>query len=384
VAGAQAGASRDEAVQAVLDQREAAISSGDRAAFMATVDPTASADFRQAQGRLFDGLRSVPLAKFELKVRTDEVPDLSTGLAARYQADEVFLPPVEARYRLEGVDRVDALDGFFWTFLRRDGQWRIVADNDLKDLGLPSARNLWDFGPIEHIVTDHFTVLFDPGDRDRARLLSRLAEDGYARLVKTFTEAVPEQVVIVLPHSPDQLRQIIQATFDLSNFVAFAATSVDRDAGWESTAPRVFAQDANLSRSATEFQLQTLHHEFIHVAAFPLAGPFVPNWIHEGVADWMATGEGRSEEVEGSDGLTPDDYEFTTGGNSTILGAYDESTSAIAFLAKAKGRRAPLDLMVAAGKPRVAPGTSDYYVDRAIRKVYGASLTQFEKDWAGD
>ncbi len=138
--------------------------------------------------------------------------------------------------------------------------------------------------------------------------------------------------------------------------MAFASASVDRDDDWESTAPRVYVQDTNLARSRRDFQLQTFHHEFTHVAAFPLAGPFVPSWIHEGLADWMATGERHPSAVDGSDGVLPEDWEFTTGGGESILRAYDESTSAMAFLAAKKGKGAPLDLLVRVGELRVGAG----------------------------
>ncbi|HEY3238770.1 MAG TPA: hypothetical protein VGL92_04330, partial [Acidimicrobiia bacterium] len=105
-----AAESRGEAVQAVLDEREAAIRNGDREGFLATVDPGADEDFKARQAALFDGLRSVPLSSYELLVRTDEAPDLAGGLDERYIADDVFLPAVESRYRIEGVDAVDALD----------------------------------------------------------------------------------------------------------------------------------------------------------------------------------------------------------------------------------------------------------------------------------
>jgi hypothetical protein len=136
---------REEAVKQVLTQRVDALKRGDRAAFLDSVDPTATDEFKIRQGRLFDGLRSLPLAFYGLELRTDEVPDLAAGLAARYPgADAVFLPPVEARYRLTGIDTIDAVDGYYYTFLFRDGRWRIVSDRDLEDIGLPSARNLWD------------------------------------------------------------------------------------------------------------------------------------------------------------------------------------------------------------------------------------------------
>jgi hypothetical protein len=385
-AGAQtATLTREQAVRQVLDQRVDALKRGDKAAFLDTVDAAATAEFKTRQGRLYDGLRSLPLAFYELRLRTDEVPDLSGGgLAGRYPGtDAVFLPPVEAHYRLAGIDTVDAVDGYYDTFLLRDGRWRIVSDRDVEDVGLPSARNLWDYGPVTQERTAHFTIFHDPADRKRAEALATLCEQAYARLNDLFGRPVPPQIVVVLPHNLDQLREILQATFDLSNFVAFASASVDRDVDWQSTAPRVYVQDTNLSRSRRDFQLQTFTHEFTHVSAFPLAGPFVPSWIHEGLADWMAGGQQRPMAVDGTDGILPDDWEFTAGGGDSILRAYDESTSAIAFLAARKGKSAPLDLLAKVGEARTAAGTSGYHVDQGLRAVYGAGFDQFQKDWNG-
>ena len=384
-AGAQVvTATREVAVKQVLLNRSDALKRGDRAAFLDTVDQAASEEFKVRQGHMFDGLRSLPLASYELELRTDEVPDLGAGLAARYPgAEAVFLPPVEAHYRLTGIDTVDAVDGYYDTFVLRDGRWRIVSDRDLEDVGLPSARNLWDYGPVQQQRTAHFTILHDPADRKRAETIGILCEQAFSRLQATFGRPVPEQIVVVLPHSLDQLREILQATFDLSNFVAFASASVDRDQDWQSTAPRVYVQDTNLSRSRRDFQLQTFHHELTHVAAFPLAGPFVPSWIHEGVADWIANGQKAPTAVEGSDGLVPDDWEFTTGGGESILRAYDESTSAMAFLAAKKGKGAPVDLLAKVGELRVAPGTDRYRVDQGLQAIYGTGLSQFQKDWNG-
>jgi hypothetical protein len=105
--------------------------------------------------------------------------------------------------------------------------------------------------------------------------------------------------------------------------------------------------------------------------------------VHEGVADWIANGRGRPAAVEGSDGVLPEDFEFTTGGLNAIVSAYRESTSAIAFLAEAKGDGAPLDLLVEAGEARTAPGTMDHHTDAALRSLYGKGLTDFQADWAG-
>jgi hypothetical protein len=374
---------REDGVRATLAQRQQAIRNGDRTAFLDTVDPGAGEDFRSRQARLFDGLRTLPLASFEFRLRSDEVPDLSAGLGSRYAADDVFVSVVEAHYRIDGADRSDAIDAFYYTFLLRDGRWRIASDTDLEDLGLPSTRNLWDFGPVALRRSPHFTLVHDPADRSRAEALLKLADQGLARLASTFERPLPEQVVVILPHSLDQLREMLQATFDVTNFVAFASVGIDRDHGWEPTAARVYVQDANLANNPRTFQLETLHHELIHVAAFPLAGPYVPAWVHEGVADWMSTGRSGPTRVEGTDGKLPDDYEFTTGGGGSILRAYQESTSAMAFLAKAKGRRTPLDLLEEAGRNRVAVGSIQYHTDQAMRTVYGLGLDEFERTWDG-
>jgi hypothetical protein len=35
------------------------------------------------------------------------------------------------------------------------------------------------------------------------------------------------------------------------------------------------------------------------------------------------------------------------------------------------------------GADRVAPGTTGYRVDQALRATYGSGLDQFQKDWNG-
>src|SRR5262249_36144873 len=108
------------AAQALLDARVAAVASGHRAAWLAPVDPQAPAAFRAAQGRSYDGLRSLPLERFALTVRMDEDGDLAPGanLGSKYHAP-VFLPETRETYRLRGYDDRDAVDVLWLTYVER-------------------------------------------------------------------------------------------------------------------------------------------------------------------------------------------------------------------------------------------------------------------------
>lgn len=375
-------------VRELLDRRAAAVRGRDREAFLATVDPEASEAFRARQGRLFDGLATVPLDAYRLELASEDVHDLSAAVPAerRREADEVRLPAVEEHLRITGVDGVDAVHDLWLTFARRDDRWYVHADEDVADLGLLTQRNLWDFGPVTFTESSRVAVVSAPDGAERAEALLEITEEAVGRLRGGLDWAVPPKVLVVLPSSADQLEEILQTNFDLSNFVAFATADVDRSdraGGWAWTSPRVYAQEDNLARHGRDFQVETLHHELVHVAAFDRAGPHVPNWLHEGHADYLALGRPGSRPVEGSDGTLPLDHQFVTGDRSSILRSYRESTSAVAFLAEAVGPTAPSELFERLGAVRVEPGTWEHHLDRALEDVYGSGTEAFESDWAG-
>lgn len=385
---AEAGTlSWNDPVQALLDTRAAAVMARDRGAFLATLDPAASTDFRQAQQLLFEGLVTVPLEGYELVLRTDEVQDLAGAVSDdRVGADEIHLSLVEERLRVATIDTADQVGGLWYTFVRRGDTWYVNDDRDVADLGLLTQRMPWSYGPVVLTEGARTVVVSKPDDVDRAQALLAITEEGFDRLRATLDWPAPPKVLVVLPESTDQLEDILQTTFDLTNFVAFATADVERDpdvGGWRWTTPRVYAQESNLSRHGRQFQVETLHHELVHVVAFDRAGPFVPNWLHEGHAEFYALGRPAPTPVPGSDGLLPLDHEFVTGGRDNILRAYQESTSAVAFLAREKGDGAPSALFESLGARRLVPGTWEYHLDETLREVYGKGTREFEADWDG-
>ncbi|MGH9156225.1 MAG: hypothetical protein ACRD1K_10425 [Acidimicrobiales bacterium] len=375
------------AVQAVLDIRAEAVLGQDRAAFLATVDPEAPADFVAAQRRHFDGLASLPLASFSLRAHLEDSGDLSVAAAGRYGSAPVFLPETRQHYRFEGYDGTDAVDYLWLTFVERDGRWYVGGDGDLAALGLDSDRGMWDLGPVRIAAGPHFLVLSDPADAARADALAALAERAATRMAGLWDQPWSGRVPLVLPPSVAALERLLQSTVDLDKFVAFASYSLSDDDGsrYSATAPRIFVQDDRLSRHSEASQIETLVHELVHAAAAPLAGPFVPLWVHEGVADWAATGRpGDVAAPSGSDGVLPRPYELTTGSAALIQRSYRESRSAISYLAERAGPGAPSALFRGLGEARTGPGSVDHHVDAALRRVTGSGLAEFERAWAAD
>lgn len=373
------------AVQQLLDRRAAAVVAHDADGFARTVDPAAPPAFRDEQRQQFLGLATVPLATYRLTVRLDDTGDLAgpSGASARHDGAPTFLPETRVTYRLAGYDDRDDVASLYLTYVQRDGAWFVAADDELHAVGLPTARFVWDRGPVRSRPTAHFLVLSHPEDAARADALAAIAEDAIAELDARWDQPWSHRIPLILPHSIDELAELLQSTFDLTNFVAFVNYGAVRDTGFEITAPRIYIQDQNLSRYDRAFQVRTLVHELDHAAAAPLAGPFVPSWVHEGVADWVATGRSTTErKPNGSDGVLPRDYEFVTGGSGAIVRAYAESRSAISSLAARGGLGAPSQLFVALGMTRVAPGDADYHVDAALRGAVGIGLGDFTREWA--
>lgn len=373
-----------EEVQALLDRRAAAVRDKDRKRFLETVDPSAPAAFKQAQARHFDGLTSMPIESFSLRARIDETGDLSAGVQARYGRATVVLPETRQSYRITGADDRDAVDRLWLTYVLRDGSWYVAADADLESLGLESDRQLWDFGPVVQQRTDHVLVLSHPEQAERAAAIASMAEEAVTVFDQRWDTPWSGRVPVVLPGSVDELERLLESTVDLDKFVAFAGYGVlDADDGRQFTAPRIYVQDARLSAYTRAGQVETLVHELLHFATATLAGPFVPGWVHEGVADWVATGMRAGERRPGGgDALLPRDYEFSSGSQAAIVRAYRESRSAVSVLAARKGPSAPAALFAKLGALQVAPGSVDHNLDAALRESTGMTLGELESIWA--
>jgi hypothetical protein len=390
------GSGARAAIQALLDRRARAFVERDEAAFMATVG-RADPGFYRRQKRMFRWAAAVPFGSYRLVARWDRHGDLArVSDVGRYSgADAVSIPLTEERYRIAGFDRHAAVGDAFFTFARHDGAWRIVDDSGLEHVGLPSARHLWDFGPVTIARSPHFLLLRHRCDSridcppSTGDILA-LAEQALGRVESLWDVPWRKSVVVVAPTTTAELARMLQTTFDLDNFVAFAASSVDVERGFSYGGHRVlFNPESITNRSSTDV-LQILTHELVHVATRPASGPFVPVYIDEGVAEQVAH-ESSPDALEflGTvvsrgefDRRLPTDVEFLTGSADDIYTSYQEAQSAVRFFVDRWGFDRLEDFYVRLGRPAVAAGTAGYHVDRALRATVGVSAAEFERAWA--
>ena len=255
------------AVQALVDRRAAAERTHDRTAFAATIDPKAPAAFRDAQLKGFDNLASLPIESLEYQVRTDVFGDLSHAVnRAEYANARVALPETVRQLRFTLDAGRPGLDEMWWTYVQRDGKWYVAGDDDVTDVGLESTKSMWDLGPVVAVTSAHVMLLAHPEDKDRASALLGLTEAALGTVAQRWTLPWAGHLVGFLPHSPDELVTLIQATVDVTKFIAFVSYSFDPDT-FRTSAPRLYVQDTNLSKYTPEGQTETLVHEFTHAAA---------------------------------------------------------------------------------------------------------------------
>lgn len=377
----------------MLDMRAQAVIDRDRSAFMATIEPGAE-EFRLRQSRLFTRMAPIPLDSYELRAAWERYGDLARPSDRRtYKgASSVSIPVTEERYRIEGIDSTTAVEDMYYTFVERKGRWYIADDSDLDDLTLYSTRHMWDFGPIE-TVRDPELVLYshpcDGGGLCDSEVLLAAARDALDRLHKYWTD-VPARVLILVPGDQEEVERMIQATFDLDNFVAFAYSTVDTSKGIEYTGHRIILNPPAFGGRSTESSTTILAHELLHVATRESSGPFMPVFVDEGFAEYVGYDADPSslafldsEIAAGTfDAQVPEDFEFTIGTGTDIYRSYQKSESAITFFIRRWGLERFRRFYRSLGRVKIEPGTARYWLDVMLRRFTELNVGKFEKAWA--
>lgn len=380
-----------DAIQEVLDRRAEAVLSRDRAAFAATIDPEAIA-FRRDQLRMFDGARSIPLATYGLTADWARYGDLARPADRRRygDAEDVAIPLTQERYRVRAFDPAPAVEDVYFTFVRRDGAWYVGGDSDLEDIGLFSVRHPWDFGPLSKTTTENFMALRPHCSADcglQSELLE-LAERALKRLDAAWPVEWSRKVILVVPPSDAALARMLQASFDPSRFVAFAYATIDPD-DLSYAGNRILVNPPVIAGRANEEVMRILTHELLHVATRELAGPFIPLFIDEGIAEVVGYGGEPGlaylDAIVGSgafDHTLPQDFSFSSGSGNDIYLSYQEGQSAVRYFIDTWGMKRFVAFYKRLGHARVTPGLAGWHLERALRQTIGIGLRGFEKRWA--
>jgi hypothetical protein len=346
---------------------------------------------------LFRWAENVPLASYRLVAKWDLLGDLvRPSDRSRYaHAEDVAIPLTQERYRLARYDEREAVEDLFLTFVKEDDVWLVASDSDLAGVGLKSSRHLWDFGPIAERRSEHFTLLTHPCTSETdcpstADGLLPLAEQGLQRVERHWSAPWDQDVVLLAPTSSDELGGIIQATFELDDFVAFASSTVDVERDYDYGGHRVLLNPSSFAGRSPASVVTIMAHELLHVATRTSGGPFVPTFVEEGIAEYVGSDAGPSAlayvdsqlAAGGFDAALPQDWEFLTGSGTDIYASYQEALSAIGFLVERWGPDSLVAFYRRLGRPAVAAGTTSYHVDRALRATVGVGAQRFERLWA--
>lgn len=378
---------RRAAIQDLLERRAAAVRAGDLTGFLAT-ERDAPPPVRARHTTWFRRIRALPVEGYELTLDDDGYTDLSAGLRARPRAEDVLVVPVQERFAIRGYDAEPTTDSLYLTVARSAAGWSVVNDADLEELGLLSARNLWDFGPVRTVERDGVLVI----TRGTVAVAERIARATSAalRFVRgRWPFRLRARAVVLIPATATELERILRTASDIGPFAAFTSSSVERRRGaFHLVGHRIYVQPGTFFDAGTAFQDDVLGHEILHLATRPLAGAFTPAWLDEGVAQVLgerAPQRTATFERAARSGVVtalPRDHEFSTGSRGSIDIAYEASASFAAFLRARFGSGALARLYRAVGaESPVSFGTARYHHDRATTVVLKTGLRTLERMW---
>ncbi|HJR19410.1 MAG TPA: hypothetical protein VJ922_06800 [Actinomycetota bacterium] len=380
-----------EEVRSLLNARAKAVTDGNEQAFVATMRG-AKAEFREEKVTWFRRLRALPLGHYSLVFDQGEYSELTRAKDLEKYPGEVHVIQVKERIGFRGYDVTYGAEDVFLTVLKGGQGWGVVADDDVVDIALQSNRNLWDFGPVDFVQDDGIVVMFHPSEREAGARMLAISKTARDAVIRQWPNRWREnKIVLMIPTTVNELARILQTTFDLSTFVAFAASSVDREKGWDLIGPRVYLHWPNFRDYSTAFQRSILQHEFLHLAARELTGPYVTSIMDEGVAQYYGeaaynppTPQLRTMVRAGRfDRHLAEDFIFTAGTPNEIYAAYEQANHFIAYVGDRYGRSAGARLYRDfAAQSAVAPGTWRYHLDRACRSALGIPFATLERDWA--
>lgn len=375
-------------VERMLDRRAEAVLERDETAFRAT---EAAAEFARpelaAGAAEFANLRDLPLAAWSYDLGDfDRSGDRATAEAA-------------LRYRIRGYDKAPVTAVRTLSLVRDDdGAWYVASDEPSEK----GTEQLWEQGAIRSVRGERSLVLGVGRPEGTLREYARLADRAVPAVTEAWGEDWPGRVVVLVPHSLEEMAGLLGAPSDGYRGIAAVTTGEVSEAKWGSPRPEagggsakapadriIVNPDAYAVLGAFGKQV-VLTHETTHVATRAHTNAATPLWLSEGYADWVgyrATGRSASEvapelrravaEGRAPTGL-PEDGDFGFSGDSGRLAqAYEGGWMACRLIADRWGEVRLNEFYRAVG----AHGKRAGSVETALREVLGTTPSRFTEQW---
>lgn len=384
--GSHGRVARAVAIRLLLERRARAILHHDRAALLATVDPT-QRRFAATQVRMLADLRRVPLASWSYSVGTAAWS--SSGAHPPPNGVPTYTPVVVLHYRLRGFDTEPTALPQYPTFTQRAGRWYLTSLDGAAG-GHVSATDLWDYGPVDVVRRPGVLVLGPP---TMLGTMHQVADGLYAavpRVTAVWGPRWPRRVVAEVPQTQHELAAITGDTGDLSSIAALNSAEVDpRGGDPAAVGDRVSVNPATWPSLDPRGRRVVLTHELTHVASRADTGARTPRWLQEGFADYVGfRGTGVATPVAAAELAAevragrvprrlPADQQFA-GSSTRLAQAYEEGWLACRLIAVRAGQRTLVRFYRLVGSSSAPPAAA---VDRALHRLLSLSTRRFTSLW---
>lgn len=281
-AGTLAGrlsATRIDEAEQLLQRQAAAVRKGDRAAYLATIDPR-SRSFAKLAGRTYDNLRRLEVAELRFSRPVEDAGGLTPD-RRRELGGTAWLGEVESTVRLTGIDPEPWVAKLRMVFVERDDKVYLAADQE----GISSSQPLplWLTDEVT-VIRDEHSIVVGSGPVDRLRAYARTADRAVPRVTDVWGDGWTKHVVILVPRTQREMERLIGAEAGSQSAVAAVTTSVGRANARKASHivvnPSTFGEVGPLGR------LVVLTHETTHVASHATVSG-MPMWLSEGFADYV-------------------------------------------------------------------------------------------------
>lgn len=373
-------ARRLESVRTLLDRRATALLRGDRAGWLAGVDPAAAA-LRTRQTAFLANIRQVPLGVWRYTVRPGDT-------AGRVERTGAWTVRVTLEYTLSGIDPVPSERPLVLTFADRGGRWLLAADDRTAPDGARSWRGPWEYGPLLVRRGTASLVLAHPANAARLPGFVAAIDAVVPRVRAVVGATTPARVAVLIPDDQREMAALVGEKLVLSTIAAVAVADRVDTGRVRASGQRVVVNPATIDRLGPLGRRVVLQHEVTHVATRALTGPETPIWLVEGLADWVGYRDSGlparrvGDELRAAlragrwPGRLPVPADFR-GDSPRLALAYEEAWSACRHIADRAGPAGLLRLYRAVG----TAADPDAALDAQLRHLLGMGTAQFTERW---